>query len=98
MLSVERLEIAQFEWDEQKRARTLKERYLDFLDAAEALLSPHLEMPSDRDGELRVLALCQASQRIIAVIYTMRESVCRIISVRPARKNEQAIYRQVFGG
>lgn len=94
----ERVEISDFEWDEEKRLRTLAERHIDFIDAANALLSPHLEVPSDRNGELRVLALCQAEQRIIAVIYTMRENVCRIISVRPARKNEQAIYRQVFGG
>ncbi len=98
MRHIEWIEISDFEWDEEKRLRTLTERHIDFIDAANALLSPHLEMPSDRNGELRVLAVCQASQRVIAVIYTMRESVCRIISVRPARKNEQAIYRQVFGG
>lgn len=98
MQFTERAEISDFEWDWEKRLRTLNERHIDFTDAANALLLPHLEQPSHRNGEVRTLAICQVSKRVIAVIYTMRSNVCRIISVRPARKNEQATYRQVFGG
>ena len=98
MQFVEKAEISDFEWDEGKRLRTLSERHIDFIDAAYALLLPHLAQPSNRNDEVRTLAICQASKRVIAVIYTMRGSACRIISVRPARKHEQATYRQIFGG
>lgn len=98
MQFIESVEISDFEWDEGKRLRTLDERHIDFTDAANALLLPHLEQPSNRNDEVRTLAICQTSKRVIAAVYTMRSSVCRIISVRPARKNEQATYRQIFGG
>jgi hypothetical protein len=40
---VDTIEFAEFDWDETKRQRVLAEREIDFLQAAEALLKPHLE-------------------------------------------------------
>ena len=97
MQPVERIEFDEFEWDEAKRLRTLNERGIDFRSAAEALLRPHLEERSDRNGEGRTLAICSATLRVIAVIYTARGGVCRIISARPARRYERKEYSQVFG-
>jgi hypothetical protein len=37
------------------------------------------------------------TQRLIAVVYTMRESRYRIISVRRARKDEEEDYRKQVG-
>lgn len=98
MRSVHSIEIEEFEWDERKRLRTLNERGIDFQDAAEALLKPHLEQRSDRNGEVRSLTICEASNRIIAVVYTLRERRCRIVSARPARRYEREEYRQAFSG
>ncbi|WP_354554632.1 BrnT family toxin [Rhizobium aquaticum] len=66
--------------------------------ATAALEQPHLEKSSDKNGEARTLAICPETHRLIAVVYTMRGEVCRIISARAARKNEQEQYRQLHRG
>ncbi|MGA1802519.1 BrnT family toxin [Rhizobium sp. HT1-10] len=87
-----------FEWDESKRLLNIAKHSIDFIRAANALGQPHIEMPSDKQGEVRTLAICPDSQRLIAVVYTMRGSICRIISARAAHKNERRAYRQIYGG
>ncbi|WP_234811322.1 BrnT family toxin [Xaviernesmea oryzae] len=57
-----------------------------------ALQEPRLEFRSDRNGEVRILAICPDTRRLIAVVYTMRGEKCRIISARAARENEQKLY------
>lgn len=98
MRQVETIRLTEFEWDEEKRLRTRAEREIDFVDAADALLRPHLETSSDRKGERRTLAICELGNQIVAVIYTARDQVCRIISVRAARRYEREEYRSLFGG
>jgi uncharacterized DUF497 family protein len=98
MQRVERLETGRFEWDENKRLSNIRKSGLDFIDAASGLLLPHLETASDKHEEARTKAICQISDRVIVVIYTMRGEVCRIISAWPADKNEQRKYRDIFGG
>jgi len=91
-------EFADFEWDEDKRLSNLEKHGIDFLRAAKALMQPHIEEKSDRHGEIRVLAICPEEQKFITVVFTMRGDICRIISARAARKNEQRKYRQIYGG
>ncbi|MCV3764768.1 BrnT family toxin [Rhizobium sp. TRM95796] len=55
-----------------------------------------MDLPSNRGGEARTLAICPDSSRLIAVVYKMRDDICRIISARAARKNEQRAYRQIY--
>jgi uncharacterized DUF497 family protein len=98
MRILEKLEFVEFEWDEEKRVRTLEQREIDFLDAALALTKPHLEEESNRQGEARTLAICAIKSEIVAVVYTMRGSTCRIISARAARRYERRKYREIFGG
>ncbi|WP_245408854.1 BrnT family toxin [Rhizobium wuzhouense] len=45
-----------------------------------------------KHGELRIIATCPESGRLISVVYTMRGNACRIISARVARKNERREY------
>ena len=97
MRRVESLEFASFEWDEAKRQLILEEREIDFLQVAEALLHPHLEEPSDQQGEVRTLAVCMIGTQIVRVIYTKRGEVCRIVTAIAARRNERKEYRTVFG-
>ncbi|WP_284776315.1 BrnT family toxin [Agrobacterium sp. lyk4-40-TYG-31] len=96
MLIVKR-EFISFEWDENKRLKNIEKHGIDFPRAASALSRPHLESPSDQNGESRILAVCPETERLITVVYTMRGDACRIISARAARKNEQKTYRQIFG-
>ena len=98
MRRVDSFEYTEFDWDEAKRARTLKLRGIDFQDAAIALMSPHIEKRSDKNGEVRSLAVCDATAMIIAVVYTPRDGKCRIISVRPASRYERKEYRELLGG
>jgi uncharacterized DUF497 family protein len=97
MERIEAVSFDEFEWDERKRLYALDDRGIDFRDAAAALLKPHLEARSDRYEEIRSLAICEATKRIIAVVYTVREERCRIISARPARRYEREKYHEIFG-
>jgi uncharacterized DUF497 family protein len=85
-----------FEWDEAKASSNIMKHGITFEEAAEALSHPHLERESHREGEARVLAICPMSSQIIAVVFVMRGDLCRIISARAARKDEQREYRQIL--
>lgn len=85
-----------FEWDDAKALANRLKHGITFDEAAEALSHPHIERPSYKNEEARVLAICPQSERIIAVIYVMREAVCRIISARAARDDEKREYRSLF--
>jgi uncharacterized DUF497 family protein len=98
MRRVEAPQFEAFEWDENKANSNFEKHGITFEEAAEALAQPHLEEKSNRKEEVRVLAICPLSQRIIAVIYTMRDEKCRIISARAARDYEQREYRFVYPG
>ncbi|UHS57090.1 BrnT family toxin [Agrobacterium vaccinii] len=80
-------EFASFEWDENKRKANLVKHDIDL----EALSEPHIELLSNRNGEVRICAICPLGRRLITVVYTMRGDICRIISARAARKNEHKL-------
>ena len=81
-----------FDWDEAKRVSSRQKHGIDFEDVVLALAGPRFETVNSAHGELRVLATCPESGRLITAIYTMRGNVCRIISARVARKNERREY------
>jgi len=95
---VDSVDFSAFDWNEDKRLRTLASRGLDFRIVAYALRSPHIEAESPRDGEPRTKAICMFGTRLIVLIYTKRDNVCRIISAWPADRNEQRKYREILGG
>ena len=82
-----------FEWDEAKRLATLEKHGIDFVRAAEVFLGPHVVLPGRSDIETRNVAVGEADGRIIAVVFTMRGEVRRLISARRARRNERENYR-----
>ena len=51
----------EFEWDENKALSTYDKHGISFEEAAEALAQPHLEHESNRNGEMRILAICPLS-------------------------------------
>ncbi|MBI5162369.1 MAG: BrnT family toxin [Magnetospirillum sp.] len=87
-----------FEWDDAKCASNFKKHGLDFELAIQIFLSPVLLDHSPRDGEERWVAVGVSDGVEIAVVFTRRDEVIRIISARRARKNERRAYRQAYPG
>ena len=89
-----------FDWDEDKSAATFALRGFDFEFAAQIFAGPTLERIDDRReyGEMRVVAVGCADERLLTVVYTDRvevgEIVRRIISARRSNHHEHQAYRQ----
>ncbi len=83
-----------FEWDPQKAARNLVKHGVDFEDAIQIFSGPLLLRRSDRIHEKRWLAIGEVHGRLIAVAFTWRGRMLRIISARRARKNEKRSFHQ----
>ncbi|MBX3573936.1 MAG: BrnT family toxin [Mesorhizobium sp.] len=98
MRIVEKVRFTRFDWHGPKEQTNLAKHGIDFDEALIALSRPHLEARSDRNGEVRILAICPHSDRVIAVVYAPRGDTCWIISARPARKNEKREYRLHYPG
>jgi uncharacterized DUF497 family protein len=88
----------EFEWDEQKSRRNLIERGLPFELAIELFAAPTLEKADLRRdyGESRTRAIGVVGGRILHCVYTDRENVRRIISLRYANRRERNGYRATF--
>ncbi len=71
-----------FEWDEDKRRLSLKKHGLDFRDAAEIFDTEYLRLPGRNDIEIREIAVGYLNGTYMAVVFTMRDEVIRIITVR----------------
>jgi uncharacterized protein len=89
---------AGFEWDVEKSRRNVADRGIDFDDAKEVFYGPVILRRSDRNNEERWLAVGFWENRLIAVVFTRRADVIRIISARRARKNEEREYRNAQMG
>jgi uncharacterized protein len=86
----------EFEWDEDKRQRTLLERGIDFIDAVLIWDDPFRQERADtrkdyREGRYQTIG--KGPLGILFVAYTVRHYeedrvVNRIISVRPAKRKE----------
>jgi uncharacterized protein len=85
----------EFEWDEEKHHRNCRERGFGFDFAALIFDGAVIEKRDIRKdyGEPRVLALGEAEGVVLAVTYTDREDVRRIISARRASKKERALWQ-----
>jgi uncharacterized DUF497 family protein len=87
-----------FEWDETKRLRTLRERGLDFRDARQLFDGrPLYSYPSLRFGEDRVVSIGLLERRLIAAVWMERNGARRIISMRRARDAEERKFRALYG-
>lgn len=89
-----------FEWDAAKSARNDRDRGLPF-DLAMALFDhPTLEEPDRRRdyGEVRIKAIGAVLGRIFVCIYTDRDGVRRIISLRLANGKERDAYHTAYPG
>jgi uncharacterized DUF497 family protein len=84
----------QFEWDEAKSKRNWRERDFSFERAALIFEGPVIEWCDIRKdwGEPRILAVGVIEGDILAVIYTERGQVRRIVSAGKARKKERELW------
>lgn len=83
-------------FDPAKREKTLRERELDFLDAAEVFEGPNYRFVDDRFdyGEERIVTIGYLRGRMMVVVWTPRGSARHVISMRKANEREQAQYRE----
>ena len=83
------------EFDPAKRRATLADRGLDMADAAEVFADAILNLADTRldYGEDRFMTVCYLRDRMVIVIWTMRGTSRRIISLRKANEREQDAYR-----
>lgn len=86
------MEDIEFAWDEKKRQTNLSKHRIDFEDAIGIFELPVFVRRSDREGEQRFVAIGEVAGRIVAVVYTVRGDVYRIISARRGRQNEARDY------
>ncbi|TAK47095.1 MAG: BrnT family toxin [Betaproteobacteria bacterium] len=79
-------------FDPAKRAKTLKERGLDFADAALIFSGVTVEIEDIRKdyGEMRVICYGLLAGRIVVVGYTPRGAVRHVFSMRKANDREKA--------
>jgi hypothetical protein len=91
----------EFEWDEAKRLINFEKHGIDFVDVGDIWKRPRLDhyVIDFQHGERRVTAIgtINDDDRIVAVVYTMRDRVTRIISLRRARRYERKDYQNAFG-
>ena len=87
----------EFDWYPPKRAKTLAERGIDFVDVLVGFADPHRLITQDtrKDyGELRYNMLAKCHGRIFHITFTPRAEVTWIISVRKANSREQKRYEK----
>jgi hypothetical protein len=88
----------EFEWDERKAESNLAKHGISFVAALAVFDDPdRLELESTKPeyAERWYIAVGKMqNERLVAVVYTDRGNMRRIISVRSARSNEQRKYYQ----
>jgi uncharacterized DUF497 family protein len=79
-------------YDREKRERTLRERGLDFEDAAIVFAGVTLEVEDTRKdyGEDRIICFGLLAGRMVVVGYTPRGADRHVFSMRKANAREQA--------
>ena len=81
----------EFEWDEAKRTSNLLKHGLDFADV-ERLDWTTARIERDHRfeyGEDRFIAVGALDGRLVAVAFTPRGNVTRVVSMRPASRRER---------
>jgi uncharacterized DUF497 family protein len=83
----------EFDWDENKNRLNIQKHKIAFYDAIDVFNDmDRIEYTSEKDGETRKLTIGKAFLVIVAVIYTTRDLVVRIISARRANSDERRAY------
>ncbi len=86
-------------FDRLKRDKTLRERGLDFADAAKVFAAPHFTAEDDRldYGETRNITAGFLGERMVVIVWTQRGEHRHIISMRKANARERRRYTEKMG-
>lgn len=78
-------------YDSEKHDWTLRERGLDFNDAVHVFAGTTLTIEDDREdyGEQRFQTMGRLDGRLVMLVWTQRDGVRHIISMRKANDREQ---------
>jgi uncharacterized DUF497 family protein len=90
--------VSGFDWDGRKSELNRAKHDIDFEDAIDVFYGPIILRRSNRNDEERWVAIGHSEGRLIAVVFTRRADIIRIISARRARKNEEREYRNAKMG
>jgi uncharacterized protein len=81
--------MALFEWDEKKNKTNKEKHGISFEDASKVFDDPdRIQYINTRGTERRFITIGKVIKFIVAVVYTVRSGLLRIISARQARKSE----------
>ncbi|MEO5330866.1 MAG: BrnT family toxin [Magnetococcus sp. YQC-5] len=82
----------EYEWDETKRLVNLTKHNLDF-NIAKCVFENHdkITVLSSYPFEERWIDLANVQGRILVLVYTMRHAAVRVISLRPAKREERRL-------
>ncbi len=89
----------QFEWDERKNRDNIAKHGIDFEDAARIFEGPVLSWVDQRKdyGEMREISVGRIDAvAILTVVHTDRRDAVRIISARPASREERNRYEEAL--
>lgn len=82
-----------FEFDPVKNESNKQKHGIDFVEAQQLWEDPDLlEIPAKTDDEPRFLLIAKRADKLWSAIVTYRGGSIRIISVRRARVEEEALY------
>jgi uncharacterized DUF497 family protein len=84
-----------FDWDEAKAAANLAKHGIRFVVATEVFFDPHHVIDDTsrlEDAEDRYKAIGIVDGKLLTVVFTMRGTVCRLISARRANRKEERQY------
>jgi len=83
-----------FEWDETKRRINLQKRGIDFVGCEAIFAGTTKTTVDDREdyGEERFVTFGLLDDRVVAVVHTETADTIRVISIRKAKKHEQALF------
>jgi uncharacterized protein len=86
-------------WTEAKRARTLKERGLDFARAGEIFAGLHVTHATHggRSDETRFITAGFLDNRLVVMVWTPRGDARHVISMRFAHAKEQKLWKEEIG-
>lgn len=83
-----------FEWDERKRKSNLRKHRIDFVGCEAIFAGTVKTMIDDRAdyGKERFVTFGLLNDRVVAVVHTESADTIRVISIRKAKKYEQALF------
>ena len=86
------------EFDEAKRADTIRTRGLDMARAADMFSGATLTIDDDRQdyGEARFITIGFLDDAMVVLVWTPRGNALRVISMRKANERERRLYGPRF--